>query len=154
MTALEIAMAGYLAFGLTTGDYYEAITKHSGLQVMHADGAVTLRLRARVSGGFSRSRGGRSGNSPLPVRGLVDGACCVSKDYRQLACGEVGRTDALVVEVEAVNIHNRSHLFLSKSERRPVGGAPAPVRRSYSGVRWRKLYQIPLSETKGQISEN
>ena len=44
MTALEIAMAGYLAFGLTTGDYYEAITKHSGLQVMHADGAVTLRL--------------------------------------------------------------------------------------------------------------
>ena len=109
---------------------------------------------AGESGGFSRSRGGLRGNSPLPVRGLVDGACCVSKDYRQLACGEVGRADALVVEVEAVNIHNRSHLFLSKSESRPVRGGPAPVRRSYSGVRWRKLYQIPLSETRGQISEN
>ena len=44
MTALEIAMAGYLAFGQLTGDTYEAITKHSGLQVIHADGAVTLRL--------------------------------------------------------------------------------------------------------------
>ena len=44
MTALEIALAGYLAFGQPTGNYYEAITKHSGLQVMHADGAVTLRL--------------------------------------------------------------------------------------------------------------
>ena len=51
---MEIAMAGYLAFGLTTGGYYEAITKHSGFQVIHSDGAVTLRLRARVSGGFSR----------------------------------------------------------------------------------------------------
>ena len=96
---------------------------------------VTMMRGAGVSGGFRRSRGGRSGNSPLPVRGLVDGACCVSKDYRQLACGEVGRADALVVEVEAVNIHNRSHLFLSKSESRPVRGGPAPVRRSYSGVR-------------------
>ena len=45
MTALEIAMAGYLAFGQPTGNYYEAITKHSGLQVIHADGAVTLRLK-------------------------------------------------------------------------------------------------------------
>ena len=44
MTALEIAMAGYLAFGQLTGDYYEAITKHAGLQVVHSDGAVTLRL--------------------------------------------------------------------------------------------------------------
>ena len=44
MTAFEIAMAGYLAFGQLTGGYYEAITKHSGLQVIHADGAVTLRL--------------------------------------------------------------------------------------------------------------
>ena len=35
---------------------------------------------AGVSGGFSRSRGGRRGNSPLPVRGLVDGACCASKN--------------------------------------------------------------------------
>ena len=44
MTALEIAMAGYLAFGQPTGNYYEAITKHSGLQVIHSDGTVTLRL--------------------------------------------------------------------------------------------------------------
>ncbi len=44
MTALEIAMAGYLAFGQPTGNYYEAITKQSGLQVIHADGAVTLML--------------------------------------------------------------------------------------------------------------
>ena len=56
---------------------------------------------AGVSGGFSRSRGGRSGNSPLPVRGLVDGAYCVSKDYWQLACGEVGRADALVERCRA-----------------------------------------------------
>ena len=45
MTALEIALAGYLAFGQLTGNSYEAITKHSGLQVIHADGAVTLRLK-------------------------------------------------------------------------------------------------------------
>ena len=44
MTALEIALAGCLAFGQPTGNYYEAITKHSGLQVIHSDGAVTLRL--------------------------------------------------------------------------------------------------------------
>ena len=44
MTALEIAMAGCLAFGQPTGNYYEAITAHSGLQVIHSDGAVTLRL--------------------------------------------------------------------------------------------------------------
>ena len=45
MTAFDLAMAGYLAFGQLIGGYYEAITKHSGLQVIHADGAVTLRLR-------------------------------------------------------------------------------------------------------------
>ena len=44
MTAIEIALAGYLAFGQLTGNYYESIVKHSGLQVIHADGAVTLRL--------------------------------------------------------------------------------------------------------------
>jgi hypothetical protein len=43
-------MAGYPAFGQPTGNYYEAVTKHSGLQVIHSDGAVMLRLRARVSG--------------------------------------------------------------------------------------------------------
>ena len=36
MTALEIAMAGCLAFGQPTGNYYEAITTHSGLQVIHS----------------------------------------------------------------------------------------------------------------------
>ena len=45
MTAIEIALAGYLAFGQLTGNPYEAKTKHSGLQVIHADGAVTLRLK-------------------------------------------------------------------------------------------------------------
>ena len=50
MTALEIAMAGYLAFGQPNGNNYEAITKHAGLQVIHADGAVTLRLREEERG--------------------------------------------------------------------------------------------------------
>ena len=44
MSALEIAMAGMLAFGQPTGEYYDAIVKHAGLQVVHSDGAVTLRL--------------------------------------------------------------------------------------------------------------
>ena len=44
MTAFDLAMAGYLAFGQPTGNYYEAITKHAGLQAIHPDGAVTLRL--------------------------------------------------------------------------------------------------------------
>ena len=47
MTALEIAMAGYLAFGQPTGNYYEAITKHSGLQVVDNSGvnAYTGRMK-------------------------------------------------------------------------------------------------------------
>ena len=44
MTAFDLAMAGYLAFGQPTGNYYESITKLAGLQVIHSDGAVTLRL--------------------------------------------------------------------------------------------------------------
>ena len=44
MTVLDIALAGYLAFGQLSGDPREAITKHSGLQVIHADGVTTLRL--------------------------------------------------------------------------------------------------------------
>ena len=44
MTALNIALAGYLVFGQLTGSYYEAFVKHAGLQVIHSDGAVTLRL--------------------------------------------------------------------------------------------------------------
>lgn len=43
--AAEIALSEYLAFGQPTKDYYEAIIKHAGLQVIHADGAVTLRLK-------------------------------------------------------------------------------------------------------------
>ena len=50
MTTLNIALAGYLAFGQLTGETYDAITKHSGLQVIHADGAVTLRLREEERG--------------------------------------------------------------------------------------------------------
>ncbi|MBQ6330028.1 MAG: alpha-galactosidase [Kiritimatiellae bacterium] len=44
MTTLDIALAGCLAFGQLTGNPREAITKHNGLQVIHVDGAVTLRL--------------------------------------------------------------------------------------------------------------
>ena len=43
--ATELALGEYLAFGQLTKDYYEAIVKHAGLQVIHADGAVTLRLQ-------------------------------------------------------------------------------------------------------------
>ena len=44
-TALQIAMAGYLFFGqLVPGDQ-NRIVKHAGLQVIHADGSVTLRLQ-------------------------------------------------------------------------------------------------------------
>ena len=85
----------------------------------------------------------------------MERACRIREGCRQLACGKVRcsyalvegcrasenlavhllRIDNAVVEVEPVNIHNRSHLFLSKSESRPVRGGSAPVRRSYSGVR-------------------
>ena len=56
-----------------------------------------------------------------------------------------------VVEIEAINVNYRSHQFLSESESRPLGNGSAPVRRSYSGVRWRALYQIAPPETSGQI---
>ena len=52
-------MAGYLAFGQLTGNSYEAITKHSGLQVIHADGAVTLRLREQGTGNGKQGTGNR-----------------------------------------------------------------------------------------------
>ncbi len=44
MTGLEIALSGYLAFGqlLPTGQV--EIQKYAGIQAIHADGAVTLRL--------------------------------------------------------------------------------------------------------------
>ena len=87
MTAFEIAMAGCLAFGQPTGNYYEAITKHAGLQVIHADGAVTLRLREEETGG-ARSCTTASG-SDLMERGLD---VRLSGDYDS-AVFEVVKTD-------------------------------------------------------------
>ena len=59
-----------------------------------------------------------------------------------------------VVEVESVNVNYSSHQVLSESESRPFRNGSAPVRRSYSGVRWRVLYQIAFSETSGEIRFN
>ena len=59
-----------------------------------------------------------------------------------------------VVEVESVNVNYSSHQVLSESESRPFRNGPAPVRRSYSGVRWHVLYQIAFSETSGEIRFN
>ena len=68
MTALEIAMAGYLAFGQPTGNYYEAITKHSGLQVIHVNGAVTLRLRDQGMGNGERIVENGDGSKTTVIR--------------------------------------------------------------------------------------
>lgn len=45
MNVVEIALAGYLAFGQLIPHGQQEIVKHGGLQVIHADGAVTLRLK-------------------------------------------------------------------------------------------------------------
>ena len=45
MNGVEIALAGYLAFGQLIPQGQQEIVKHAGLQVLHADGAVTLRLK-------------------------------------------------------------------------------------------------------------
>ena len=45
MSVTEIALAGYLAFGQLIPSGQQEIVKHAGLQVIHADGAVTLRLK-------------------------------------------------------------------------------------------------------------
>lgn len=45
MSVMDIALAGYLAFGQLIPSGQQEIVKHAGLQVIHADGAVTLRLR-------------------------------------------------------------------------------------------------------------
>jgi len=45
MTGFDIAMAGLLSFGQVIPSAQKEIVKHSGLQVIHADGAVTLRLK-------------------------------------------------------------------------------------------------------------
>ena len=68
MTALEIAMAGCLAFGQPTGNYYEAITTHSGLQVIHSDGAVTLRLREQGTGNGERIVENGDGSKTTVIR--------------------------------------------------------------------------------------
>lgn len=47
MTTLEVAMAGYLAFGQLIPQSQQEIVKHAGLQVIHADGTVTLRLKEK-----------------------------------------------------------------------------------------------------------
>ena len=44
MNLLQVVMAGYLAFGQTLPKGGSTIVKHAGLQVIHSDGAVTLRL--------------------------------------------------------------------------------------------------------------
>ena len=45
MTGIAIALAGYLAFGQLIPQGQQEIVKYGGLQVIHADGAVTLRLK-------------------------------------------------------------------------------------------------------------
>jgi len=45
MNGMEIALAGYLAFGQLIPSGQQEIVKHAGLQAIHADGAVTLRLK-------------------------------------------------------------------------------------------------------------
>ena len=47
MSGFEVAMAGYLAFGQVIPSAQREIVKHAGLQVIHADGAVTLRLQEK-----------------------------------------------------------------------------------------------------------
>ena len=45
MNGVEIVLAGYLAFGQLIPHGQQEIVKHAGLQALHADGAVTLRLK-------------------------------------------------------------------------------------------------------------
>ena len=45
MTGLEIALSGYLAFGQLIPTGQVEIQKYAGIQAIHADGAVTLRLK-------------------------------------------------------------------------------------------------------------
>lgn len=45
LTSFEVAMAGMLTFGQAIPGGQQEIVKHSGLQMIHADGAVTLRLK-------------------------------------------------------------------------------------------------------------
>ena len=44
MNGVEIALAGYLAFGQLIPQGQQEIVKHAGLQVLHADGAVTRKV--------------------------------------------------------------------------------------------------------------
>ena len=45
MNGAEIVLAGYLAFGQLVPHGQQEIVKHAGLQAIHADGSVTLRLK-------------------------------------------------------------------------------------------------------------
>ena len=51
--------------------------------------------------------------------------------------------ESSVVEVESINVDYSSHQFLSESEGRPFRNGPAPVRRSYSGVRCAYFTKFP-----------
>jgi hypothetical protein len=50
MNEVEIALAGYLAFGQLIPQGQQEIVKHAGLQVLHADGAVSLDLTGLAEG--------------------------------------------------------------------------------------------------------
>ncbi|MCQ2393246.1 MAG: alpha-galactosidase [Kiritimatiellae bacterium] len=45
LTSAQVASEGYLVFGQVIPSHQREIVKHAGLQVIHADGAVTLRLK-------------------------------------------------------------------------------------------------------------
>ena len=133
MTAFEIALAGYLAFGQPTGNYYEAIVKHSGLQVIHADGAVTLRLaeqgREETGGDGAKTVVIRMKDEHYPfevvryVKSWDD--CAAVETWMEIRHSEPGpvrlvRADSLatVVKADGVAVENL----------RPTGDVDTPVR--------------------------
>lgn len=88
MTGTEIALAGYLAFGQLIQQGQQEIVKHAGLQVIHADGAVTLRLGEVARD--TREDGGRFLGSGLRTAGLLS---AWHEDQAQggLPCGQLIR---------------------------------------------------------------
>ena len=136
MTALEIVMAGYLAFGQPTGNYYEAITKHAGLQVIHADGAVTLRLREEGTGNGERIVENGDGSKTTVIR-LRDerypfevtrhvrtwGDCAAVETWAEIRHGETGavrlvRADSFAapVAVKSETVRVMSLTGIAKNE--------------------------------------
>ena len=72
MSVTEMALAGYLAFGqLIPSGRQQEIVKHAGLQVIHADGAVTLRLK-------------ESGRKDIPAQGARHVAVFLEDETRPL----------------------------------------------------------------------